>query len=322
MAQPNRNFGDPGQSREARARAAAALRALGLRLRAFSTAGPRSAEAEAAGASAPAAAAGESVLRAVESEIIPRLLLAHRSGPDGAEPAQRARAGDALRESDHEHFLDLVLRGNAASTRCFIETLLERGVSREDVFLELLARAARRLGELWEEDRCDFSDVTIGLCRLHEALREHSVLGDGSLPYASDAPRILLATACGDQHVFGVVMVAEFFRRAGWLVWSEPGATSRELIGLVATEGFDVLGLSASCSVDPVAVGEEISAYRDAACPPASDRELRVLVGGRLFLDSPELVTGVGADAVARDARSAPATAGEVLGRARPAAKG
>jgi methylmalonyl-CoA mutase cobalamin-binding subunit len=192
-----------------------------------------------------------------------------------------------------------------------VDELLREGVSQEAVFLELLPQAARCLGELWEEDRCDFSDVTLGLCRLHEVLRDHSVVQDARGPaIAGDAPRILLATACADQHVFGVVLVAEFFRRAGWRVWSEPGAFRDQLAALLARERFDVLGLSAACSLLPDDVANDIETFRKASLHIG----LRVLVGGRLFVDAPALVARVGADGAAPDARSAPAAASALLG--------
>ena len=38
--------------------------------------------------------------------------------------------------------------------------------------VDLLAPAARLLGEYWEDDRCDFVDVTMGLWRLQEVVHE------------------------------------------------------------------------------------------------------------------------------------------------------
>ena len=38
-----------------------------------------------------------------------------------------------------------------------------RGVSVEALYVHLLAPAARHLGELWEDDRCHFADVTVGM---------------------------------------------------------------------------------------------------------------------------------------------------------------
>ncbi len=247
------------------------------------------------------------LLRAIQGEIIPRLLLAHRG-----EERDAARPVDApeLTPEDHERFLALVRHDSAASTRRFVDQLLRRGVSEEHIFLDLLARAARRLGELWEQDVCTFSEVTIGLCRLHQVLRDQSVLGSSeALATPGDAPRVLLATACADQHVFGLVMVAEFFRRARWHVWSEPGASRSQLAAILAEQEFDLLGLSAACDAFAADIGSEIEEFRKASL----NTELKVLVGGRLFVDAPHLVTRIGADGAADDAESAPAVAGALL---------
>ncbi len=252
------------------------------------------------------------LFRAIEGEIIPRLMLAHRS----PEPVEAPTSGGpelvCVTAEDRERFLEKVLNDSATASSSLVDELLERGVSRETLFLDLLANTARRLGELWEEDRCDFTDVTIGLCRLHQVLRERSTPSTRmGLPLGLDAPRILLSTACADQHVFGVVMVAEFFRREGWHVWSEPGAARSTLVDLLAEERFDVLGLSAACSALSEEVAEEVEALRRAS----KNLDLRVLVGGRLFAEAPDLVSKVGADGAAFDARTAPAAAKQLIAR-------
>lgn len=252
----------------------------------------------------------QTLLHTIEGDILPRLLLVHRSRP---KPEAGAGAGEAITPEDRAHFVKLVLSDTAAATGEFVDELFRRGVSQETVFLDLLTHAARRLGEMWEEDLCDFSDVTIGLCRLHEVLRERSVVHDTpGRRVSGDAPRILLATACADQHVFGVVLVAEFFRRAGWRVSSEPGAYRGQLAAILARERFDLLGLSAACSTSPDELSAEIEALRKASC----NQKLRVMVGGRLFLEAPEMVARVGADGWAADARTSPVTANEILDRA------
>jgi len=249
----------------------------------------------------------ESLFRAIEGEIIPRLMLAHQSREPFVSPGSRR---PLLESDERERFLAMVLNDSADASSAFVNTLLDRGVTRETIFLDLLADTARRLGELWEEDHADFTDVTIGLCRLHQVLREHSSptleIGQGA-----DAPRVLLTTACADQHVFGVVMVAEFFRRDGWRVWSEPGASRASLSSILAGERFDVLGLSAACSVEPTDVADELRSFRKAS----RNTDMRVLVGGRLFADSPDLVSRIGADAVAFDAAAAPTAANELIAR-------
>jgi methanogenic corrinoid protein MtbC1 len=253
-----------------------------------------------AGSSELSAEAADTLLRAIEGEIIPRLMLTH-SELDREAAAEHDRRC-TLRREDHEGFLETVLRGTAASTRDFIDSILDRGVPREIVFIDLLGRCAKRLGEMWDEDLCDFSDVTIGLCRLHQALREHSVLHDPPAHTGVEPASVLLATACGDQHVFGVVMVAEFFRSSGWRVWTEPGASVGQVSSILATDRFDLLGISAACTSVASQLSSEIRHYRKASCNP----EMRVLVGGRLFLEDADLVASVGADGLAVDAKAAP----------------
>jgi methanogenic corrinoid protein MtbC1 len=305
-------MGDVIQGSGPRGRDADAANAADVAIRSFVYLGKRIDRHPAltSGDAASETAAARTLMRVIEGEIIPRLLLAHRVD---AVAALDAAADAPIDAAERTRFLDLVLRGTAAETRSFVDGVLARGVSHETLFLDLLSHTARRLGELWEEDLCDFADVTIGLCRLHEVLRERSSIHEERGAHAADAvPRILLATACSDQHVFGVVMVAEFFRRAGWRVWSEPGAHRSQLAAILAELRFDVLGLSAACSTIAEDLASEVAMLRKASC----NRELRVLVGGRLLAELPDLAARVGADAAAGDARSAPDAARVLLPQA------
>ena len=156
------------------------------------------------------------------------------------------------------------------------------------------------MGRAWEDDTLSFSDVTIAMCRLHQtfrALTYSDSLGQAGAP----AGRALFATACADQHIFGVLIVSEFFRRAGWHVWNEPGATIEQLEHVVARERYDVIGLSAACGIFVEDIANEIEKLRRAS----KNRKVRIMVGGNLFLEQPELVAQVGADGFARDAREA-----------------
>lgn len=219
-----------------------------------------------------------------------------------------------MAENDHDIFLQFVLSGADASAQRFADGLVRDGMSRERLFLDLLAGSARKLGEMWEKDDCDFADVTIGLCRLHAILRAHTDIEPAGGDYspknpAWPRPRILLATACADQHVLGVSIVADFFRRAGWRVVSKPGAPLERLADMLSERSFDVLGLSASCSIFADDIAAEITALRSVSC----NKDLKVLVGGRLFVDAPELIKKVGADGFAQDASSAPAEGEKLL---------
>ncbi|NNL99810.1 MAG: hypothetical protein HKO62_03595, partial [Gammaproteobacteria bacterium] len=106
----------------------------------------------------------------IEGEVIPRLMLAHQSLQDSASIAALSVAPPS--SEDVAELVDMVLVDNDALARGFVNKVLDRGVPIESVYLNLLSPAARHLGELWEADRCSFSDVTIGIWHLHRLMHE------------------------------------------------------------------------------------------------------------------------------------------------------
>jgi methanogenic corrinoid protein MtbC1 len=239
------------------------------------------------------------LLRTIEVEIIPRLLLAGRANADGSfDPVEASGIIDA---DTVEEFVTLIRTHEMVVASAYFEAMRARGVSLEILYLHLLAPAARRLGELWSADLCDFTDVTVALGRLQQALRELSPAFRNEQEPREHGRRALLMPAPGEQHTFGLFMVAEFFRRAGWDVWGGPPASGNDLTGIVRAEWFDVVGLSVGCEsrLDVLAAG--IRAMRRAS----RNRAIGVMVGGPTFVEHPELVAFVGADATAADARQA-----------------
>lgn len=243
------------------------------------------------------------LLRTIEAEIIPRLMLAHQTGPfpialDDARPP-------VLGHDDVVAFATLVLAQQASAAIGQVESLRAQGVALEALYLDLLAPAARYLGELWEADLCDFTQVTLGLWRLQQVMHELSPAFQNEATYAVQRRRVLLAPAPGSQHTLGLFMVAEFFRRAGWDVSAESASSAAELVAAVGAEWFDVIGLSMGSELHVGSVAAAIEALRKASRNPA----VGVMVGGAVFLAEPGLVAVVGADATALDAPQAVAQA-------------
>ena len=152
--------------------------------------------------------------RTIEHEIVPRLMLAHRAA---AEPLPiQADTAFAVSFDDVKQFAKLVLSHDEDAAFAEIHSLHARDISIDRIFLDLLAPTARYLGELWDDDLCTFTDVTVGLGRLQRVLREFSPALGRSVEHPARGRRVLLLPGPGEQHTFGLVMVSEFFRRAGW----------------------------------------------------------------------------------------------------------
>jgi methanogenic corrinoid protein MtbC1 len=239
------------------------------------------------------------LVRTIEGEIIPRLMLAHRVAP-GVAPASGAVAR-AIVADDIPVLARLLLAQDVSAVSAFVDGVRGRGVDLETLYLELLAPAARYLGQLWEADLCDFAEVTFGLWRLQQVVRNLSPVFQHEAPHREPARRALLLPAPGEQHSFGLFMVAEFFRRAGWDVWAGPAVSTEEIVALVRREAFAVIGLSVSCETRLEGLATCIHALRRAS----RNRGVGIMVGGRVIAERPERVALVGADATALDGRQA-----------------
>lgn len=248
----------------------------------------------------------------IESEIIPRLMLVNREAAQSVAPGvpETSRAYEFTAEEVDRFALRAVENDHALLVE-EINTLIADGVPHDDVLLKLLAPAARRLGELWEDDRADFTEVTIGLMKLHRVLDQVRADAPCSMSAGASAPRILLAPAEGEQHIFGLMMVGELFARSGWRVRCETQEAGQDLTASVAQEKFDIVGLSASTQFSLKALRKQIDSLRNASCNP----DVAIMVGGQLFNEDLGLARRVGADATATDGVRAVVTAERLVHR-------
>ncbi len=240
------------------------------------------------------------LLRTIEAEIIPRLMLAHQS-PAFAVPSAEALAQRAIGRDEVAAFAALVLAQPADAAFAHVAALRADGLALDAIYLDLLSPTARHLGEMWEADLCDFTQVTLGLWRLQQLLYDLSPAFQDDATFSAQRRRALLAPAPGSQHTLGLFIVAEFFRRAGWDVCGEPTASLADLTAAMRSEWFDVVGLSvgADCQLDDLS--SVILSLRRAS----RNKGVGVMVGGAVFSAQPDLATAVGADMTAADAPQA-----------------
>ena len=248
----------------------------------------------------------EPLVEILESAILPRLLAAHGLMPKEREPATTVPAPDHL---NVEALVPMALDGEANALLDHVDALLRDGMTVDSLFVDLLAPAARYLGELWEDDRCDFIEVTMGLWRLQEVVREISARLPPDRRPDCGSRHALFAAMPGEQHSFGTVLIDETFRRDGWKTEALLDSTRPELIERIARDWFDVVGLTVSrdCNIDPLP--HLIRALRSVSRNP----RIVVMVGGRVFMGDPSLAAAVGADGTAPDAVRAVATAGSLV---------
>jgi methanogenic corrinoid protein MtbC1 len=252
----------------------------------------------------------------LEGDIIPRLMLAHlvdsTPWPDTGLVASIDKESSDICAQDSERFASLPLRLEAPGLLEEVDRFLAQGVSVEEVYLDLLAPAARHLGELWNRDECDFIDVTMGLWRLQEVMREVSMRAPPREARAEPRRSALFCPVPGDVHSFGAQMIEEIFARAGWQSEALLQPKRRELLDYLSRRPLDLVGLTISRDCAPAAIASLIKAMRSVAINP----NLVVLIGGQVVNQQPGLVDEVGADGTGKDAQAALDTADRLLVKA------
>jgi MerR family transcriptional regulator, light-induced transcriptional regulator len=252
------------------------------------------------GAEAHPCSTSDSLFRTVETEIIPRLMLLHRQDSDAQRGDGASNDRVSVRASQVLEFAALVL-SDRESAEAYLQNLLRRGVDFEALCLQLLAPTARHLGELWNADLCEFTDVTIALSRLQGLVRYLSVGARRPQRAGGRGHAALLVPVPGEQHTLGLTMVCDFFRSSGWDVWADTPSSPEALLALVREHSFDLVGFSIGNDKRIQALGELIRTLRSTS----RNRAVRVLAGGPLLIERPQIAALVGADGTAADARQA-----------------
>jgi methanogenic corrinoid protein MtbC1 len=249
----------------------------------------------------------EALVRTIEDQIVPRLLVAC-TPPDLCQPAGAVAppAPDVL------HLVALALAANDSAARHHI-VVQAAHLTLETLCLHLLQPAARALGEMWMEDTVSFTDVTIAMMRLHDGLNAVTSRARDALPEARRRHRILLAAAPGDNHRFGLAIVGAFFEQAGWSVTTAHQESVADLCDMLRHDWFGVLGFSVSAEAYVPPLAAALPRLRRAS----RNASLAVLVGGAVFTARPDLARDIGADATAANGVQATWVAENMLG-ARP----
>jgi len=229
----------------------------------------------------------------IENIIVPRLLMSHVNSNSAMIKEKVSLQNVAVSD-----FLTLTTKDDPSVALDYVRHLMANGVSFQDVLLDLMAPAARVLGERWEDDKASFVEVALGVSRMHRILREFDGVPSHLWSNAGFGRHALLLPTPGEQHSFGLRLVQEFLLRESWTVTNKPVKDVHELGQLVAQEHFDIVGLSLSGQTVVESFLEAIRIIRK----DSKNRHVKIIVGGHLFVEKPELIESCGSDAYAVDA--------------------
>ncbi len=234
---------------------------------------------------------------AIVAKVIPTLYAAHGE----ADPlnSQAKASAEIRRRVEAERFLGLVLSNGPEAQWRHLLDLQASGMDLETLLMEIMAPAIRELGEMWLNDRMSFVEVTTKSARLQHMIR--SLGRADSFQMEDGRASVLLAAAPGEQHTFGLFVLAELFLAAGWSVSLEADSDLDVLCELAESRRYDAIGLSVGSERFLPPVREQVTALRQASGSNTS----RIFLGGWAFTRAGQSLDDYGADLVAVDGRSA-----------------
>jgi methanogenic corrinoid protein MtbC1 len=223
---------------------------------------------------------------------------------------RRARALhiSALQRERIEEFV-AVLMGEE-SDRCeeMLWEALTESKDPQKVVEILLEPAARIVGENWCADECDFLKVTIAVSRMQRLFRR--MTSEYPATAVPDLSRCaLLAPAPGEQHTFGLAVVDDAFRRAGWEVDCCGCDEEADMLRLAASNHYQIVGVSVSVERRLADLAEICRKLRSWS----RNKSIVLIAGGSMVIQNPQGAIGAGFDLLAVDAVSAVALADTVV---------
>ncbi len=139
---------------------------------------------------------------------------------------------------------DLLSLDETAGDR-FILNARRDGASPEVIYLGYVAGAARRLGEMWEQDRVSFLEVTLATGRLYRIIRGLRHVIDSGWA-ALDGKPTLFALAPDETHTLGIEIATDLFRREGWDVEMSVGEDHDSIVARTESNRYQAVVLVAN----------------------------------------------------------------------------
>jgi MerR family transcriptional regulator, light-induced transcriptional regulator len=240
----------------------------------------------------------------VAEYAVPRLLALHEQTHEKT-VAHRASGFTEIHELGR-----MLLSPESDTAASYILSLRDQGVSLDDVYTELLGPTAAYLGELWDNDRIDFVDVTLGVGRLQRLVMSFEGLSD--IPDQDEKRKILLVCAPGEQHSLGNSIIQRFFRTSGWHVWTCTAPDVEKIDQIAAEEWLGAVGFSLNLDTNMKGLSSAIKKIR----ANSLNRKIGIIVGGSAIQRNPHWVSELGADGTAENGAAAVILARKLLAEA------
>jgi len=214
---------------------------------------------------------------------------------------------EKLLTEDRDRYGEALILGEPVLARAAIEQALGRGLSRAEIYLEVLAPSQIRLGEMWHEGSINVAQEHLATTITMEMM---DYLRQGMTPRKGLGMRAVVTPVEGDQHTIGARMIADFLAMDGWEVFFlGNGTPGKDLAEFVRQRNADLVALSSTLPEFLANAATAAGAIREANSPPP-----KILLGGKALDRTTQGAEELGCDATAGDVLEAVAESRRLVG--------
>ncbi len=206
-----------------------------------------------------------------------------------------------------DRYDEALLIGESALAQAVIEQALGRGLSRAEVYLDVLAPSQIRLGEMWHEGRINVAQEHLATS-ITMAVMDH--LRQGMTTRAGLGVRAVVTPVEGDHHSIGARMIADFLAVDGWEVYFlGDGTPAKDLAEFVRQRNADLVAISSTLPEFLPNARLAADAIRELNSPAP-----KILLGGASLTGGAADTESLGCDATADNVLDAVAEARRLVG--------
>ncbi|EAQ07269.1 Coenzyme B12-binding [Yoonia vestfoldensis SKA53] len=220
-------------------------------------------------------------------------------------------AADLPTQSEIDLLCAALLSADDTAADQFILAARRDGVDVGAISRGYVAGAARKLGQMWDDDRISFIDVTLACGKLYGIIRGLRHVLAPQIIQGRETRPALFALVPGETHTLGIEIATDHFRRDGWDVDMLMGLDHDAMVSEADLRHYEAIVLVANSDrmLEPLT---RLSLALRITQPLA-----HIIVAGGILDHHPDILHLVGAEAVMADLDTAIATLRDVLGPAK-----
>lgn len=190
-------------------------------------------------------------------------------------------------------FLNSILEGDHRQSLTISRDYLEQTKSLQSLYMQIIQPAMYEVGHMWERAEISVAQEHLASAVVSRVLASVNSLSQNSL---NRKGKVVITAAEGELHEIGAWMISDIFQLEGWEIrYLGANTPGKDVISLMESYLPDVLAISVTMPFNIM----KVKSLTDKLRKDVRHTLLKVMVGGRVFIDNPELCNSINSDAFA-----------------------